>query len=128
MIHVGCGIIYHNEKILLVKKAYGKFKDKWEFPGGKRKENETIHKCVTREVFEETKCIGEANELISFLKITEKNLCLYFHNVNLLTTDIQLSKEHTEYMWVSINDAYNYDLIEWDYDLLDYLKFYFRKR
>ena len=34
---------------------------------------------------------------------------------------------HTEYMWVSINDAYNYDLIEWDYDLLDYLKFYFRK-
>ena len=48
MKHIGCAIIYENNKLLLVKKAYGDFKDKWEFAGGKKEEEETIEECIKR--------------------------------------------------------------------------------
>lgn len=122
---IGCGVIYRDKKLLLVKKAKGEYKDKWEFPGGKRETNETTQKCIEREVMEEINCKCVVGELIYYYKIREKNMDLYFHNVYLLNLDIKLSEEHTEYKWVSIEEAKKMDLIKWDYTLLEYLEYYF---
>lgn len=50
MIEVACCLIRNIEgKILLAQKASGE----WEFPGGKRHEDESMLECAEREIFEE---------------------------------------------------------------------------
>ena len=52
---VACGIIIHNNKILVsqrspAKKDYPMF---WEFTGGRFENNETVKQCIEREIKEE---------------------------------------------------------------------------
>ena len=51
---VGCAIIHKEGKLLIAQRhlqdSFGGF---WEFPGGKREENETLEQCLAREVYEE---------------------------------------------------------------------------
>ena len=129
---IGCGVIYKDDKILLVKKAYGTYKDKWEFPGGKRDPiDKSIQECLKRELLEELNCQTKVHELIYFMKIKKvetgltKDLNLYFYNIQLLTDKITLSKEHTEYKWVTFIEARNMDLIKWDFRLISYFEDYF---
>ncbi len=123
---IGCAVIYEDGKILLVKKAYGDFKNFFEFPGGKKKSNETIQNCIQREVLEEIGCKSKILELI--YDYTTSNLHLLFHKVKLLTNNIQLSKEHTDYTWLSVIKAkegcFNGLLIRSDYEFLEYLEKY----
>lgn len=128
---IGCAVIYQENKLLLVKRTSGDFKDLYEFPGGKRKLGESITRCVRREVWEELNCECSTHELIYYYKIPDpkySHLHLYFYRVNLLTFDIKLSREHTQYKWVTLDEAKKMDLIKWDYKLLDYLDEYFLKQ
>lgn len=129
---IGCGVIYKDNKILLIKKAYGTYKDKWEFPGGKRDPSDpSLKYCLARELLEEINCDVKVHELIYYMKIKKeqvnlaKDLDLFFYNIQLLTYKIKLSKEHTDFKWVSFSEARNMDLIKWDYKLLSYFDDYF---
>jgi len=131
---VACGVIYKKSRILLVKKAYGDYKNKWEFPGGKRdKFDRSIKQCLKRELIEELNCNSKIGDLIYFMKIkkedskTSKDLFLYFYNAQLLSHTITLSKEHTSYKWVSFDEARGMDLIRWDFKLLKYFENYLNK-
>lgn len=53
-ISVTCAIIYHEAKILAVKRPHHKHQGgKWEFPGGKIEPGETAAECIVREIMEE---------------------------------------------------------------------------
>lgn len=52
-IHVSAAIIIKDNKIFVTQRGYGKFKDWWEFPGGKIEEGETPEECLKREIKEE---------------------------------------------------------------------------
>jgi len=52
-IEVVAAVIIKNRKILAAKRGYGEFKGKWEFPGGKIKENESKKEALKREIKEE---------------------------------------------------------------------------
>ena len=52
-IHVSAAIIMKDNKIFVTQRGYGKFKDWWEFPGGKIEEGETPEECLKREIKEE---------------------------------------------------------------------------
>jgi len=54
-IHVSAAIIMKDNKIFVTQRGYGKFKDWWEFPGGKIEEGETPEECLKREIKEELK-------------------------------------------------------------------------
>lgn len=54
-IHVSAAIIIKDNKIFVTQRGYGKFKDWWEFPGGKIEEGETPEECLKREIKEELK-------------------------------------------------------------------------
>ncbi|SKB87329.1 NUDIX domain-containing protein [Salegentibacter salinarum] len=53
MIKVSCAIIEHNGKVLCAQRSSKmELPSKWEFPGGKVKE-ETFEECLIREIREE---------------------------------------------------------------------------
>ena len=130
---IGCAVIYQNKKLLLLKKAYGEFKNKYEFPGGKRTKYETIQDCVKREVWEEIGCLSNVENLLHYMKIPKgeiqsisTDLDVFFHFVKLTPNyKIKLSKEHSEYVWVTFKQAKKLNMLKWDYSLLNKFEFYF---
>jgi 8-oxo-dGTP diphosphatase len=54
MIEVGCAIIHKDGRLLIAQRhLQDSFGGRWEFPGGKREEGETIENCLAREALEE---------------------------------------------------------------------------
>lgn len=126
---VGCAVIIQKNQILLLKKAYGYFKDKYEFPGGKLHENETIQECIIREVKEEINCDCKINKFLctDIIQKEEINIkediTLYFYQVQINDfSNIKLSNEHTEFIWTPINNAKNLNIIKWDYKIFQFLE------
>jgi 8-oxo-dGTP pyrophosphatase MutT (NUDIX family) len=129
---VGCAVIYHNNKLLLLKKTKGTFKDKYEFPGGKKENLDiSIKYCVKRELLEEIGCESYVENLIHFEKIpkehfnTEQDILLYFYKVKLKNYNITLSDEHSDFKWVTFDEARNLNMIDIDYKLLQKFENYF---
>jgi 8-oxo-dGTP diphosphatase len=59
------GLIFHQEKYLLVKQAYGEYNGLWILPGGHVKQGEAIHRAVEREVLEESNIRSEAEGIVA---------------------------------------------------------------
>ena len=52
--HVAAGIIWKDGRVLITKRPEGThLAGYWEFPGGKREDNETLEECLEREIREE---------------------------------------------------------------------------
>jgi 8-oxo-dGTP diphosphatase len=54
IVHVAVGVIKQDDKFFLTKRLADSHQGgKWEFPGGKVEENETVHQALYRELKEE---------------------------------------------------------------------------
>ena len=102
---IGVGIIWNKDKILITKrKKNALLGGLWEFPGGKILKNESIKKCIKREVFEELsidvdvlKFITKVKHSYSHFKITlHAHHCLY-------NTGKIICKASDSYKWISPN-------------------------
>lgn len=63
---IGVGGLVHSPKgYLLVKQAFGEYKDRWILPGGHVKPGEALHRAVEREVMEESGVETEAQGVIA---------------------------------------------------------------
>lgn len=92
-------------KVLVLKDRNGNL----DFPGGKIQEGETnYNKSIKREVFEETGLnitIGEPFYRWSFIGTQKKHIFAIGFICKYVSGEVCLSKEHTDYKWVS-KDAY----------------------
>ena len=52
-VKVSAAVIYDGDRFLAAERGYGEWKGFWEFPGGKREEDETGEEAVIREIREE---------------------------------------------------------------------------
>lgn len=59
------GLIFYQEKYLLVKQAYGEYQGLWILPGGHVKEGEALHRAAEREVREEANITTEAEGVVA---------------------------------------------------------------
>lgn len=59
------GLLIQNEKVLLVKVAYGANKGCWMIPGGMVEPGETFEQAAIREVYEETGVTAQPKRLIA---------------------------------------------------------------
>jgi len=119
-LQVGVKAIITNDKneYLFLRRSASKYpgKDKrWDIPGGRIEPEESLADALVREVKEETNLdVDTANlRLVAAqdIFVQDKN----FHAVRLTyyanaTGDVHLSEEHTEYVWLSKQDALESEL------------------
>ena len=124
-IKVVAGLIFQNNKLLICQRP--KFKDhplKWEFPGGKIKKNETSEDALIREINEELSInIFNYNELISYnfnYSNLGKTVFINFYLIKNFTGKI-LNNFHNQLKWIEIKDIREYDFLEGDLKIIDYI-------
>jgi 8-oxo-dGTP diphosphatase len=117
MIKVTCAIIRNEENEVLVVQR-GENSDhpfKWEFPGGKLKEEETEEECIIREIREE---LSMDIVICSRMEVTDydygfKQIWLIPFICDTLD-ELPFLSEHIAYKWLNLAEIKNVDLSEAD--------------
>lgn len=123
IIKVAAAIIRDGDRIFATQRGYGKFKDGWEFPGGKIEKGETPEQALVREIREEldTKIrVGELFETVEY-DYPDFHLSMKCYFCEVMEGDLIL-KEHEAAEWLTKDTI---DSVEWlpaDLDLIAKLK------
>jgi 8-oxo-dGTP diphosphatase len=124
MREVTAAIIIKDNKVLIAQRAPGqKMSGKWEFPGGKTEEGETLEECLKREIFEELdiqiEVLGKFGENI--FKYDMGTIKLIAFNCQWVSGEIELSV-HSQIKWVSGAEFDQYDFAPADIPFVERLK------
>jgi len=114
---VACALVQKDGKVLVVQRGPGKSRaGKWEFPGGKLNENETLEQCVVREVQEELHLTIEVIAPLDMHQHTYTDIAIELHAFICGLTLVQeiVLTEHIAFEWVEPNDLTAVDLSEAD--------------
>lgn len=101
-IDVVAAVIINDGQVLCAQRGYGELKGKWEFPGGKIKQDENHKQALRREIKEELSCDVEVGS-----RVTNTVHQYRFGIVHLTTYYCQLiggkpkSIEHIDIKWMS---------------------------
>ena len=90
-------VLHRNSKVLLIKNHKG-----WDLPGGHIKQGEDILTGLMREVFEETG-LTLSSEDIKSMHVSHRNKRFFCGEFT--TDDVQLSNEHYEHGFFSLQEA-----------------------
>lgn len=121
---IAAAIIEKNNKILIAQRAK---KDslfgKWEFPGGKVEQGETLQECLKRELFEELGIQAKVGDYFCTSTFSYKDtlydMCVF--KVPSFEGEIIL-KEHSAISWVTPDELSNYDFPEPDLPIVELLQ------
>ena len=113
--HVVCGLIERNNRILLARRPLHKRSGGlWEFPGGKLQEGENLQQALKRELMEELNIeVYNTTELGSV-----KNTSFTLHALHCQYRGHILPIEHTALSWVSLSRLKRYHLCSSDEELI----------
>jgi mutator protein MutT len=112
MLEVTCAVIIHHNKVFAARRPFHKSNGGlWEFPGGKRHDNELLDDCLTRELEEELKVSVEIIEALSPVHHFEAHqpFVLYPFICKMKEQYIDL-QEHIEYKWLEVSEL---QTLEW---------------
>ena len=124
-IRVAAAIILHEGTVFATQRGYGKWKDWWEFPGGKIEENETPQEALVREIREELDteiAVGDLFDTVEY-DYPDFHLSMKCYICTVVSGNLVL-KEHEAARWL---DRENLDSVDWlpaDLDLIRKLKEY----
>ena len=111
-IKVVAAIIQKGNKIFATQRAYGDFKDGWEFPGGKIEEGESPEQSIAREIKEELNADIIVGDLLIIVEHDYPNFhlsmdCFWAE----LAPDSEMELlEHEAAKWLSIDEI---DTVDW---------------
>lgn len=129
VIEVVAAVIKKDGTILSTQRGYGEFKGKWEFPGGKIKENESKEEALIREIKEETKADIKIIDYINtveydyptFHLIMHTYLCELESGLEFVYHD-RNSLEHENMVWLDLKEIDKLDWLPADVLVIDKLK------
>ncbi|MBO7375789.1 MAG: (deoxy)nucleoside triphosphate pyrophosphohydrolase [Clostridia bacterium] len=89
------------DRVFATQRGYGKYKDYWEFPGGKTEENESPEDALIREIREELDTEIEVGDLIGMIEYDypEFHLSMQCFLATVLEGKLLL-KEHEAAKWL----------------------------
>lgn len=109
--YIAAAIIEKDGKIFIAQRA-GKndaFNGLWEFPGGKVEGDETLQKCLQRELYEELDIHAQIGDYFCTSTFEHKSfvydMCVF--KVNFYEGEIKL-QEHSACAWVTIDQLSDY--------------------
>ena len=121
-VEISIGLIKLKSSFVCLKRTSQPYKNFIEFPGGKKKNNETAIQCLKREIKEELNIdiliknkLGEEN-----YKDKKINVKLHYFFCSFIKGDIKLI-EHEDSAWVNKNQLKYYDFAEGDSDIISLL-------
>ena len=122
---VAAAIIVDDGKIFATQRGYGKFKDGWEFPGGKIEQGETPQQAVKREIREELDTEIEVGELFDTVEYDypDFHLTMYCFFCTIISGKLVL-KEHEAAKWLTKETLDSIDWLPADIELIEKLKKY----
>ena len=116
MKYVVAAVIEKKGKFLIAqRKAGSHLERKWEFPGGKVEEGETLEEALSRELLEEFGIKAEIDRLFceTYFDYGDVSIKLSAFRVILFSGDITL-KEHERIEWIEPKDYRLYDMADAD--------------
>jgi len=107
-------IINKDKKVLIAKRPSDKpMPNKWEFPGGKLEDGETLEECGIREIKEELELDVVLDKYLGFdeLRYKEKDFLLHMYTAYKIDEKQKLVlNEHTESKWIDLADVEKFDM------------------
>ena len=125
MITVVAALIEKDNKYLIAKRSTGdpNALGKWEFPGGKLKDNETEMDAIEREIKEEFELDIKAKKFLinNVCEYPTKVVDLRLYECEYISGDFNLH-DHSEYIFGDKSEIINFDLCPADIPLAKYIK------
>ena len=124
-INVVAAVIRHGNTVFATQRGYGKYKDFWEFPGGKVEENETPEAALRREILEELDTEIAVGDLIDIVEYDypEFHLCMKCYWAMDIKGGLNL-KEHEAARWLRADELYSIKWLPSDLTLLERIKLF----
>ncbi len=122
---VAAGIIYNNGKILIAQRKLNKsLGGKWEFPGGKQEEGESLEQCLKREIQEE---LHLSITVKKYFMTSEYSYDFGTISLNAFfaespTQEISYMDSHEEIKWVELNQLKDFDFAPADRPIVSKLQ------
>ncbi len=122
--HVAAGLIRKDGRILIAKRPQGShLEGYWEFPGGKQESEETLEKCLEREIREELGMHIRAGDLLFTTEYEYENKTISLHLFSCLHPQGNpRALEGQETRWVLPRDLDNYTFPPPDREIIQFLK------
>ena len=125
MIKVVAALIEKDGKYLIARRSTGdkNVLGKWEFPGGKVKENESEEHAIEREIKEEFEMDIKANKFLinNICEYPTKTIDLRLYECEYISGEFNLH-DHSEYKFVNKEEMLKFDLCPADIPLAEYVK------
>ena len=123
LINVGAAVIIKNNKILISQRRSGQMLEGlWEFPGGKKEDDENIQECIKREIKEELNLdVFVDNHLITINhSYSHFKMRLFTYFVKIIKGSPK-SMENQNFEWISFNKIRNRPFSKADLKIIDAL-------
>lgn len=123
MLNVTCAVIRDGERYLICQRSEQmKMPLKWEFPGGKVEEGESLEDCLIREIKEELAVFLSIDAALEPVihHYDSSSITLYPFLCTIKEGTINL-REHAQYKWILQDEFSMYDLAAADIPILKQL-------
>jgi len=106
-IGVGCIVLreHPQEPVLLLRRAFGPFAEKWCFVAGHVEQGELPVEAACRELHEETGLVVPRVHRLLVHSESDLELNVFVARVSQVTPNIRLDSEHSEFGWFSYPEA-----------------------
>ena len=118
-VNVVAAVIRSGDRIFATLRGYGKYKDFWEFPGGKIERGETPEAALKREIFEELDTVISVGGLIGTVEYDYPDFHLSMKCYMAEVTEGQLIlKEHEAARWLGKDELFSVNWLPADTSIL----------
>ena len=111
------GLLKKDNKFLILKRHLNSSSNpnRWELPGGKVDDGENFDKALIRELKEETNLDIKIGDLVGAVQedFPHKKTVAIIMNIELISGEVKISKEHVDWKWVSIDELESFDISGW---------------